>query len=369
MATSAFSGSTLAAGEAGPSDWQNPSVAAMMHRLEGSSGHFVLVIVVTLLLISFTTRFYTSTYPGVKTSGSDGAKRVKMLPYWFPIIGHIFPLAFDPNKYMLGLKEKSSEGIIALNLGGTTHNIVFSPSIAKETFQQRSSHLNYSTIVWSVLHRVFGASLKMRHVYDKWLSEMNRLTMNTLLHGPHFATMVEETMRHMNEAIPNLVSFNHSLIDQSLWERVSHVALVETDDEDSQNGPVAEVNLFILLRDLMSHVAIPALMGSAFLEVFPTALQDMWELDNGFRWLSSGLPLWLPIPPLTRAHIARSRLKRAFAAYGRALDKFEAGIDPGPEWRDLDDVSALMKRRHSIWKESGLSPEARAPVDSTLLWA
>lgn len=60
-------------------------------------------------------------------------------------------------------------------------------------------------------------------------------------------------------------------------------------------------------------ISMPSLMGEAFMEYYPTVLDDIWALDDAFNYLAIGLPRWFPIRRLTKAHLAHTRLNAALA--------------------------------------------------------
>lgn len=70
-------------------------------------------------------------------------------------------------------------------------------------------------------------------------------------------------------------------------------------------------------------------------------MQDL----EGFKYLVLDLPRWLPIPSLTKAPIARRRLLDAISPLHEALDQIAAGNKLNQPWRDLSDVSAMLKTR------------------------
>ena len=43
--------------------------------------------------------------------------------------------------------------------------------------------------------------------------------------------------------------------------------------------------------------------------------------------------------------------------------------DPGADWRDLDDVSSLVKARMEVYRKYGFSIRARAATEHSLMWA
>ena len=119
----------------------------------------------------------------------------------------------------------------------------------------------------------------------------------------------------------------------------------------------------------MAFTANPALVGTDFVNNFPDFFSDLWAMDKGFFYLSTGLPRWFPFPPLTSAHLARRRVFKAIRAYEIALEKEHNGQDPGSEWQSLDDISSLMAARVELYQKCGFSIEARSSFEAALLWA
>ena len=154
-------------------------------------------------------------------------------------------------------------------------------------------------------------------------------------------------MRGIQEQGPNLVSFSDSIVDQNPWERTA----TPINHTDSLTGDASsiEINLFALIRTFVGNVALPSVVGREFLENYPDFFKDIQDLEEGFKYLIPGLPRWLPIPSLTKAHIARRRLLDAIRSLHRALDYVAASNEPNQPWRDLDDVGAILKERHAIW--------------------
>ena len=358
-------------------------IAALSNGLMNGHSVPVTIVLFTVFLVFCTTRLFSGL---AITSEKDenGAKPVRMLPYWFPYLGHAIPFVVNPNGLLYGARsvldsllkldpqqsnlilhrDKSSHGAFALNIAGTAHNIIFAPSLIKSVLQKRAPHLDFDSIILVIGRRFFGAPQKLHNAYLDTLKDVHEIYNDVLLRGPHLASMLSIAIRGMEEQIPNLVTFVSSPVDQLPWERASDVDLVEGSD-----GKVVEANLCMLIRESLGHLATPALMGRAFMDNNPSILQDLWTFDYGFQWLITGLPRWAPIPRLTRAHLARERLLIAIEAFQVALDLNEEGKDPGSEWRDMDDVSEHMKRRHKVWRQKGLSPRGRAPCDLGILWA
>ncbi|KAI9826869.1 MAG: hypothetical protein M1832_005808 [Thelocarpon impressellum] len=318
-------------------------------------------VLLAFALIALTTRVLSGLASKSDAKG-NGAKTVPMLPYWLPGLGHVISFMANQKNFMAKARDDTEHGVIGLNLGGRTFNVIFTPTLIKSILQQRPAVTDFDSVVWGIMVTVFGAPSRLQSAYSNRFQEFHDIYNSTLLRGPHLTEMLAETTRRMNEHIPNMISFVDSPVDQALWERVHGPVLLA-------GGETVEVGLFALLRDFLGHLSTPATMGQAFLQNNPHFLQDLWIFDYGLHWLSTGLPRWLPIPRLTRAHLARERLLDTLAAWHRVMDKTVEGVDPGFEWRDMDDVSELMKRRHQKWREMGLPPRDRASGELGQIWA
>jgi hypothetical protein len=156
--------------------------------------------------------------------------------------------------------------------------------------------------------------------------------------------MLRIAVRGLEENIPRMVSFMESPIDQQPWERTSDCQMVPSQED------VVEINLMSFMRDMMGHVAIPALFGHAFFENFPHILEDVYEMDCGMQYLLLGLPRWIPIPTASKAGRARANIWRTTTIFHKALDAYVENRNVDTKWDDMDDVSELIKRRHAIFK-------------------
>lgn len=228
--------------------------------------------------------------------------------------------------------------------------------------------LSVDKIRWSRLTNVFGAGRKRGKEYSNAHFDASACLQSELLKGSNLSQTAQSNAlkSRIQEHVPSLVSFNESIIDQSDWERAAYVLVKPKYGHDS---PSVEVSLFTLIRNFTGHAALPTIIGSEFLEAYPSTLDDLWDLDGGFRYLTLDLPRLLGIPSLTRAHIARRRLLNAMDSFHRALDQTAAGDESEQPWRDLSDVGGMMKERSAIWRKHGTSRAVKGPCDLSLLWA
>jgi len=222
--------------------------------------------------------------------------------------------------------------------------------------------------MWYILHNVFGTPKEYKSSYIEGYDEFNGLFNVCLLQQPHLGQMVQIVARNLEEYIPNFVSFTESPIDQHPWERNSNIRVQKVVSSQGTEEPYVEADLFSMLRDLMGNCSVPSLLGQAFMENFPDALSTIWEFDAGFRYLAMGLPRWIPIRSCTKAHLARKKLLDWLTTFHYAMDRLKDGQDPEAEWRDLSDVSELIKRRHQVWSKLAVPPEGRAAGELAVLW-
>ncbi|KAK5111219.1 hypothetical protein LTR62_005247 [Meristemomyces frigidus] len=324
-----------------------------------------LLLPITLLLLLLLTRTYT----GLQASnppppGPKGAHTVPAVPYWLPLIGHIPNMAYDATNFVRNLRDTTSGGIFALNFFGGRHNIIHSPSLATALLNQKPSIATSEEVSRRLLNVVFGFPKSELRKYDAALPEL-MACYKYLLSEPGLTDMTQQTSERLRGKAGEFVTGNESLVDQMLWERSSDVDVIM----DKAGEEVVEASLLPLVRDFAAHVTVPTLMGSDFLANFPEFFEDLWTLDRGFLLLATGLPRWIPVPALTRAHIARRRILAAIYEFHDALDKQMDGKNHDPKWSGVDDVGALVKAREPVYRKHGFSIQARAATEHSLLWA
>ena len=256
---------------------------------------------------------------------------------------------------------RSNHGIFSLQILGRTWNIVTDRALLAQVYQHADNCTESSSAQWSLLCRVFGANKRLKQAFLDVRQDMCGSPGLKVLHHSELATLLSTTTQRIQSQIPHLVSFSEGLVDQSPWERSSHAELV--------NDDAVEVDLFTLITTFAGHAMIPSLLGSEFLDAYPETFNDLRKLDSSMRYLLLGLPRWFPIESLASANLARHRLDNSIDSFHRALDKVAAGSKPDLPWRDMSDVSQEMKSRCALWREHGLPPAVKGPLDLQLLWA
>ena len=259
-------------------------------------------------------------------------------------------------------RQQSAGRVFALYLFGSKYNILWTPASFNAIFKTPSDAISSVEARWSLLRNVFGAGTKCEKDYLR-IHKFARAAVQNGLYSPTAtpsSLMMQTTLRGIQEHAPSLVSFSDSVVDQNLWERTAYPAT---------RGSAVEISLSTLIRNFIGHVSLPSLVGSEFLEIYPTTLDDLWHLDGGFKWLALGVPRWLGIPALTRAHIGRRRLLDAVRSFHQALDCVEDDDPPNRPWRDPSDAGRILKERRWAYRSRGTPQEVIGPLDLSLLWA
>ena len=326
----------------------------------GYLSYSLLGFCVILLL----TRIISSRNASSKTVAENGARTVPAVPYWIPLLGHLPSMGIDADGFVKSLRHRYSQGIFALNFGGATHNVMYTPGLATALLNQKIDNADSEDVSKRILQHIFGFPSNEIGLYEKAHPEI-MTCYKPLLSDPGLSGMVERTVRKIKENVLSFVSFSSSLVDQTQWERKSSVKITS----DKAGEQVVEASLLPLIRDFCAQSANASLMGSNFLANYPDFFDDIWTVDRGFLLLAAGLPQWLPIPVITRAHIARKNILEKVTAFHEAMDKEANGQDPGPDWRDLEDVGPVTKARMLVYRKYGFSIRSRAAIEHSLMWA
>ncbi|CCD51466.1 similar to cytochrome P450 [Botrytis cinerea T4] len=311
----------------------------------------VLSIALAPVLLIIATRLL-SERPSEKQKGKDG-KTVWMPAYWVPGLGHMVAL------------DQSAHGIFALNLGGSTHNIIL---------QKKESDVAFKTVALGLSAKFFGLPKKAEKVYvDNWEEYTSVFTY--LMKEPHLSSMLDKTLRNLEGLIPQMVSFMDSEIDQHPWEKWANAEYISNNE--------MEVDLMALVRDILGHASVPSLFGREFLDNNPHVLHDIYEMDRGMMYFIMGLPWFTPWPAVARAYYSRSQIQQSMTKFQEALDATVDGKQVDSSYGDLDDVSEFILKRHELFRskiakefnlmatdimvEHGLKPDERG--DISVIWA
>lgn len=267
-----------------------------------------------------------------------------------------------PAQNLIPNSHNSPHDVSGLEVLGLKFNVVYTPKLVEALLQKPSTHVNPAMGNWLFLTRVFGANEKCKNTYLRTRNEAHTYTTNDRVRD----LLLSSAVMSMQEHVPHLVSFASRIVDQSLWERNGFPTDI-SESFTSKGSPTVELNLFSLVRNFVGFITVSSLMGSEFLELYPGVLEDLWNLNNGSKYLLLGVPRWVPIPSLAKAHMARFNLMVGMKSFCQALERSVIGCEPDLPWRDVSDVSELMKGMNSIWQLYAAPLDVKVPCDLSLL--
>lgn len=196
-----------------------------------------ITIVLSLLALSLATRLFSGVLSPPQSTDEDGVNTVPLIPYWMPILGHIPNLWLAPNNLLDWARDTYKGGAFALNLGGTTHNFIFHPSLGTALLNQRNGAADSDRVFKHIMCATFGFPRRELDKYNTALSDLSACYKH-LLSEPSLGIMVQDTISVLKGNIANFVTFSKSLVDQTQWERTSGVRLIETDGAPTVEAPL-----------------------------------------------------------------------------------------------------------------------------------
>ncbi|KAK2733201.1 mitochondrial escape protein 2 [Myotisia sp. PD_48] len=273
------------------------------------------------------------------------------------------PREVGKRNFLPGIRSAENGSAYSLYAWGRRHVVLTTPSIAKHSFLQQET--TPSPCIDYLMDHAFGSSKKMRRPEREGIPSIHNDQWMEPLTGDNFAPFMAMFAREIEQATPNLVTFNSSIVDQLHWERFAGIKV--THEEGGTR--LCEANLYSLIRDFVGSITINLFMGKALLEVYPNVLPDLWAFNDRFNPILLGIPRWIPFPGLPTAYFARRRLLACLTVYNTAFAYLEGGRDPGIDWRDMDDVSEIIQARARARITQGYSVEFAASQDLSFIWA
>ncbi|KAI5283815.1 hypothetical protein KEM54_001818 [Ascosphaera aggregata] len=329
--------------------------------IERSSYSTLDKITVTLLLASLSLCIGTRILTGLIAAFSRNPNEPKLLPYWIPRIGHAFPLALKNGWLDEVMMKNHEQPAFKLILFGRTFVVVNSPALIESLSSQKES-LSFKEPSDHLSRNLFGSSKLVNanapcsagiYAGQSWMSSLN---------PDQARSFCLSVVNRVQRAMPDLVSFLESPVDQQPWEK-------GCDEEPELGSRTALIDLYTLVRDFVGFNLTAELMGSCFMNAYQVVLTDIFLFNKKFDPISLGIPRYLPVPGIVPPYTARKRLLEGLTIFHKAFRKIENGGDPGIDWRDLDDVSDIMRARAAAWMKAGVDEETAASGDLPILWA
>lgn len=158
---------------------------------------------------------------------------------------------------------------------------------------------------WAALRNAFKMPKGSKETYSGLNSELLEITEKQIFNGGEMEKLVASTFKHLSQSLPDLITFNSSLVDQLPWERVANIELTEGVEE-------AECELFTLLNEFFCNVFVPPIAGAQWPENYQLLASDLAAFNQYYYALANGIPRLFPLAGLTGAVLARNRLLQNF---------------------------------------------------------
>lgn len=199
------------------------------------------------------------------------------------------------------IRESSITNVIAYNAAGAVHNIVFSPTLLDQILGNSDSLEEADITRWVTLHNAFGMPNYAKSQHAQLRSSISEKLGSEIFHGQQLKAITLGSLHILSQSLPDLMTFNSSMVDQLPWERVAGIELTDGTDE-------AECDLFALINEFFCGVIFPPISGSHFAESYQLLGSDLAALNQSYYALACGYPRHFPLPGLPGANLAKKRL-------------------------------------------------------------
>jgi hypothetical protein len=143
---------------------------------------------------------------------------------------------------MLTASRDSSLGsIFAYKLAGTTHHVLLSPSLPKAVAAKLGSVSDAETDAWDIPQYALGMPKHAKAQYLEARQGIKDAFSAELVDIKKRKELVKESVGLLQDTLPDLLTFNSSIVDQMPWERVSDLDLLENMED------TVEMNLLYVL--------------------------------------------------------------------------------------------------------------------------
>ncbi|KAI2487451.1 hypothetical protein Ptr902_01584 [Pyrenophora tritici-repentis] len=314
---------------------------------------------VSAVFVLLPTRLLSSSSKVITTQ--NGARRVQSLPYWIPGLQHFWSIALGGQEWLNGIRESSITSIIAYNAAGTKHSVLLSESLIRQLYDNWHNLEVPDNNQTALLRNAFNLPKEMESHYIELRQEIDQAVQTELHTGATRENLIRLSLNILSDSLPDLTTFNSSIVDQMPWERVSNVDLTDGTSE-------AECDLFILLNEFCCNAILPPILGAQFTESYQLLATNLATFNERYWALALALPRLSPIQGLPGAALAKKNLLNTFAKMFKDLTNPPTKRVPdddesvsGEEDTDADTITPLMKL-NEVFTKHDLPMRLRASI-------
>ena len=275
-----------------------------------------------------------------------------------------YPVSLRDSKEGTGLtidRESSITSIVAYNAAGTKHIVLLSESLLHQLYENWHSLELSDNNQSALLRNAFNLPKAMESHYIELRQEIAQTVQTELHTGATRENLIKLSLNILSDSLPDLTTFNSSIVDQMPWERVSNVDLTDGTSE-------AECDLFILLNEFCCNAILPPIMGAQFTESYQLLASNLATFNKRYWALALGLPRLSPIQGLPGAALAKKNLLNTLAKMFKDLTNPPTKRIPdddesvsGGEDTDADTTTPLMKL-NELFTKHDLPMQLRASI-------
>ena len=242
---------------------------------------------------------------GTSKNKDGGKSRVQSLPYWIPGIQHLGNIVSGQQEWLKGVKDASVHSIVSYKAAGARHVVLLTSALLEEFHRKCNDLPEHEASRWAILRNAFGMPKTYEHEYLGLQPTISKAVSKEILGSQSMEALVAESCRILTETLPDLITFNSSIVDQMQWERVASVELTDGSSE-------VECDFFTLINDFVCNTVLGPITGTQFPESYQLLGSDLADFNKHFYALSLGIPRLSPIQGLPTAALAKKRLSVNF---------------------------------------------------------
>ncbi|KAF2630235.1 hypothetical protein BU25DRAFT_408210 [Macroventuria anomochaeta] len=249
---------------------------------------------------------------GTSKSKDGGKSRVQSLPYWIPGIRHLGSIVSGEEDWLKGVRDSSTHSIISYQAAGAKHVVILTVTLLEELHRKCTSLGEHTTSRWAILRNAFGMPKGFENEYFELLPKVSEFVDAEIFRSKSMETLVAASCKILTDTLPDLITFNSSIVDQMQWERTANIELTDGTSE-------AECDFFVLINDFCCNTILGPIAGAQFPESYQLLASDLADINRHYYALALGLPRLSPIQGLPTAALAKRRLLQNFTRLFKEL--------------------------------------------------
>ncbi|KAF2446159.1 hypothetical protein P171DRAFT_519732 [Karstenula rhodostoma CBS 690.94] len=293
-----------------------------------------------------------------------GTRRVQQIPYWIPQLRHWGNVVFGGEGWLKQVRDASLAPIVALNIGGAKHNVVLSPALLEQVQKDPTGLDELDSMEWTVLRNAFRLPKNTETGYDELRPKLKQALNDNVFKSQTAEKLISASLSILSDSLPDLVTFNTSIVDQLPWERVANLELTDGTVE-------AECDLLTLINEYFCSAIVAPITGSQFPGSYELLASDLSTVTECYYALALGLPRLFPKPGLPSAMLAKKRLFQKFLQFFYDLDNPKKRVPDDDESMSGEETDAEtptpLTRMNEFFSKNDVPLEARAAITIQLL--